>query len=1641
MMSRNRLVALALVALLLATSVASLSPVATAQDFVPTKPTIPLVPLPNLEQRFFLRAGEMQTSTAMDCTNGVLALTPSAPTSAPTPVGEVAARPSCTYTEGVGESAPRVFSTGTDLTPIRAINFTGNNTFRYHHFGAIPDGMSVRVEVRSGDTTLAETIIVGRDEDNRAVDQYAQNIGLDGTAGDTGRGQILAGTPLRVVLTAIPDAGTLDVSPSGWALDDTRSYLELRAQDAVRTATWVTDERDAVRDVFAPIANDSFRLEDEGRRIVGHFALSSAFGVTDAQTLAAPVFQVFHNGAPREVGPAGQTFITSVLNSSASTPAQGLQVWTFEPGTLNYRGLPVGDYAIRVEAMLHTGAGLAQGIEKRFAITSQSVTLAPFADPRIPGVVESQAHTVLSGASTTYLLAVTNSGSVNDNFTINVSAPNAAAGWGAQVGGPDVLSRRVFVPAGATRVFTLTVSAPFTPTGQVVHIVNVTSTIDPGTRSRELTLVTTIGTELTREVSIVFLPTDLSVEPGVDHLYDVFVWNRGTSVANVSLEVQGAVSPAWRAQLLFGNSGVGRLVVSGIPAGGIGEAQLRIAAPVGGTPDTQTVGLNATNQDVAGVSRDLALTFALRPLSGVRVQVLGEVNTVGHVIETSGTSSPTCIPRCDDDGVDGVWFRVWVTNTGRARDTFGLTLDSIDKAVGDQGSDPPAGRCTSTFFIPGTDPDVPVEGFGFFGRTSSGALTGRSSLTLEAGETGETYLFVPTDRTQTLCADEEREEDFFSFIVQAFSQQSQAVGRAPGEAIARDSGPQHGVFLENVQRKTAEVVDINNVTSRLVFGGVEPGHTALYRVRLTNLASWSDYTDSNGRSRSPVINVSLLGTEGEPDWNISMRQVLDSASNPDYDLTNPFKRSIEVSNTNPTRDLRREAWFDTEIEVRVEAPANGTAATKARAEFSLLAEVVGTGAKSTLEMATVIVDKAQIDVTASPARALAHPGQPGAFLLTLSNVGGSTTTVTMGATIAPTTPNANAWQVSPNAQTFTLAPFTNRTVALLVTPPPAASQGQSGEVALNITYFDRPETIPTSTAQASVAPLIVDVVAPGTLQLTTPTTDLTIPPSGTANFTMTVRNTGSLDVPFRVLATPIPNWTVQTGPETGTLRPGENRTVVLVLVAPTDVKNGTRFASVLHVEEIGAANNFDSAAFNVNVLGGTALPRISVPTLVKRVDRDGVQSFEVGIQNIGSAAGRLPLEVRAQDPAWTVGIVDARGENVTGLQLGPNELQVVNVTVRAPRNVPERAAVPIELIAYSQDLTQAAKATLTAEIHDYGVQIVLTPPSKEGLPGVPTEFTAMLKNTGNDNDTLNLSVNLVDLPEWSVDLSTQEIRLEPGQEIEVRATIRSPTTPLPAARAYTFPFWVGTRGGQEVDIPRNMTVGAVVTIPNYRAHDVDRDGQLEIAVDLDQRAGNGFEVFREVFAAGVATQVIANPLFEGRTTYFLDVPTDRPYDGVADVWFNPETVHAFDITHAPDVNGDGTPDYLLDTDRDGRIDKAFDSATERFWDASEISVFGDERIQYLVDITGDGRPDRFFDPETGRVTRTQNADSIGADLVGIDVDDDDTVDYYYNTRTRETSGAEVQNVGSFAQQYWYFFLVFAALVLLTVILVVRRRRA
>ncbi|HUR67949.1 MAG TPA: hypothetical protein VM370_01790, partial [Candidatus Thermoplasmatota archaeon] len=1128
MTTRTRLLAVTMAALMLASSVVIFAPAAIAQDGVPTRPTVIFEPIPNLRQFLyphFANIGGRPDSAGVqpDCPSAASTAAHALTLDPADGGGTLQARQPCTFTPG---NSVEFTTAASGLNPNRRINFTGNNSFAYHHAGVVPDGVVLTVDLRSEGTTIASGRVVGANDDSgRPLDVYDVTLNLAGNGATTGRQFADANKPLILAISSAGPSPTIPldaVSPSTWRLNDNASWLEVRGDDIVRAASWITDEKNVIRSLFTPIANDSLLPSDKDRRVVGHFALQSALGITDASRGAAPQFSILLDGHVRELGAGGVTVLTGVENTSASVTALGLVVWSFPASSVNYRGFPAGEYTVHVEKSHHQGAPINRAVDPKFSIAAQSVRLDPFADSRIAGLLETQAHSVQPGSSTTYLLMVNNTGAVNDTFTINLSAPNAPSGWGATVAGPDVLARRISVPAHESRVLTVTVNAPFSATGEVIHLVNVTSTLDPGARSRDLTLVTTVRGDLVRDLGIVFLARSTTVEPGVASTFPVYLWNRGTRVANASLEISETPAKDWEIDFTQGTANVDRLVLSSIQPGDIAEATLRVTGPLATTQPTHPITINATLLDVAGVSTDRAITFALEARPGVSLTVLTNVGAHEHIAELSHTvdvtqagtaagqqpQAPTSQPTCDVDpsglfgsacqidGLDGLWYRVWVSNTGRVTDTFDLTADSFVSNC--QTPTPSSPRAPPVF--PNATDGLGVGGFGFYFRGPSGGFTGLSRLVdLPAGNTSEVYLWVPVHDEQGPCETTDGSTtETFDFVIQAKGAAG-SIARAGISAKARDgldtnADGSNGVYLEGVAREsgyssTRPYVDISNAAKRTVVASVQPGGKTTYYVRMTHLADWGEYTgtENTPRKHENDLKISLLGVKYDEGWNVSIRPVLDSSVNT-LEL-NPYGNEYNFTNVNlasGTTPAPREGWFDRELEVVVTAPsiANGTAVAGLRHEFQILAETNRTNERSTLGIATIVGNLADVKVTANQTTISAHAGKAAPFLLTVSNEGSSASDVTLRASMADGV--TGAWQVNPNAQRFPLAPFKNRTIALLVTPPAGATQGARGDVNVAVEYARDP--LQPNKTNTTTLRLTADVVGPSALQLSTSST-------------------------------------------------------------------------------------------------------------------------------------------------------------------------------------------------------------------------------------------------------------------------------------------------------------------------------------------------------------------------------------------------------------------------------------------------------------------------------------------------------------------------------------------------------------------------
>ena len=1613
----------AVIAIMLALPAVLVVGPATAQATVPFAPSIQWQNQVGFEQRLYLdferSNNENNHNGNPDCNDptstGVnkLDLDPQSNLA-----GGTAQRPRCYFPVGAvagGEATKVVFETRSALT--RAFNVSGNTSLHFEFRGELPTNTRLNVEVQSSGGGVRTAF--WDNVNNSEANAFGVDIPLD----ERNRYTFNKNDVVRLTLSATPlGGGGLPVGgaalPDAWSVTDTGSYLQIRSFDAIRAATWVRDESGVIRNVFSPLPRD---IEITGAlpRIVGVFAVDSALGDYEAAAGGAPTFIVDRDG----VSQPGAEAITGVLNQSLSVE-EGRAVWEFPMEYLDYRGWAAGEYNLTVQKRHPQGNSYVTGVRAPFLIGAQSVRLSAYAGDQL-------AHEVAPGGATTYVLALNNTGSVNDTYAITAEFVSGTpeVGWGIRLGGPGLATGSVRVAPNEQKLITATVTAPFASVGESsVFLITARSLVDSRAENASVALASRISNEVRREVGVIAPTTTIAFEPGDELRLPVYAWNKGTRVANLSFAIDEVAEADWTVDFLQGTQRVDRTTISGAGAGDIVASTLVVRGPINRPQDDHVIKLNVTLLDAVGHSAEQSVTFIVVPTSSVRVDVLESAGSIGHLVEMQWADENDFEAR---DGVNGTWFRTWITNTGRVDDVFNLKLDRIR-----------AGSCDDIGAFPDGE-----NNFAFYFREPSGGRNGPiSTVRVDAGKTAEVYVWVEVnpDAEPSLAQEILRRDCPSNIFVQNFAitatgQQTAATAIGSARVVAQDTETRlKTVKVEAVARdeqyRTNHYVDATQATRSVASGLIEVGKNTTLYARLTNGASHRTYTDARGVVHAADALVQVGGYDFDSGWNVSIRP----RNGEERTDLNPWAKTAYLSVSNDI-DNKFEAWRDLELEIRVSPPANQQLLADQTFRFFLQGKINGSSDTHTLPFDLQVVRRANVSLWPDSDRVLAHPGEPASYLLLVANNGSSETEVSLRARMNPdaTPDRGQGWSLVLGADKITLPAKTNRTIALLVTPPATATQGLVGEV--NITYEFADVKFPNAKANDSKR-LFAEIVPADSISLTSTGTTVTAAPGGFANFTLSLSSTRSAH--YRLTSTPIPNWTAFLSPNEGNLSAGTPQTVTLVMRVPTDVVDGSSYASVIRAVEVQNGNNFDSIPVNVNIQGGRAIASLGLTSFEPTVDRGQARTFPVELRNIGNAGGLIRLEARTQDPSWTATFTNVNDSRDPYVYLAPNELRVLNVSVAAPLVVPENTLMPIDVFAYSPGFTQSAHAVIQARIHDYGLTVSVSPPSLDLVPGTATEVVLKLRNRGNDNDTLNVSYMGNDqLPEWIIDIPVDRIQLEPGAERELKARIQSPTGQLPTARTYNFKFYAGTLGGAAVSLAKNDTSVAAVTVYRYQAVDVDRDDQPELAIDMDKRNGNGYEVFREIFGEGVQTEVVKATLLDGRTRFLLDVPVDR-HDGVADVWFDPENVFALTLApeRAHDVTGDRAPDYLLDTDRDNKVDKTYDTETDRYLTTVEVKVYGDDRIQYLVDTRGDGRFTRFYDPETKVVTDTQTVKGQPATIIGIDTDDDKKVDKYYDTQSGRVSDARVANFADFAASYWYFFIVFAAMLVVTIALIVRRRK-
>ncbi len=1394
----------------------------------------------------------------------------------------------------------------------------------------------------------------------------------------------------------------------------------------------------------------------------------------------------------------GATFVPLVNDATRSQAGNGISTWRTSraplTGVLNITERPAGAYSVEVQAPIHRADKLIQSrVETKrhdFIITDSAITLKPFDDPATEILQdETASHLMEAGKTTTFVLELQNTGSSRDTIALTTTSlrEDGATSWQPLIRGVKVVEgNRITLNPGERTLVTVTLLAPagLANGATSLFLITARSGLDPTAKS-ELVLTSTVNNAADAdkfEVGVIALNTTIYSRPGQEGNQTVYVWNRGTRTMNITANLGQVPDTAWsEARFKLANDRRDTSVTYQLAAGEIRPIEIGVTPGITlGDKASYKISVNASNAKAPTIStREITAIVAIK--NSFHIEILRNRGEVPRLVERYSPIG-SVQGRIGEirDNVSGVWARVWVVNDGDSAQTFEATLNTDFDAGGFTGGQV-FGQATfgtknlDGSFVPGDQntvvlSDVPPKRAAEFYAwvpvrdpvdDSSRCQEGLDCLTTTVG-----LSLKITSRTTGAS-------DFATIGFAANNVDSSTGLRAAEvyiEPVARINDAQRGLPYND-----KHLVDLSSrgdylAGKNVLVKNTDLGGTVTYRVRVTHGGSWAAYETPEGNRIASPGKLTLDNVYRDLGWIAEMR-FADGVNHPwvtSLTLDNAKANNVGVpANANGVRPTRQ-GWIDREVEVRVKTPTGETQARLVsgdRALVNLKLEIPSPsgdnwpGDKELFQFETRVA--ARPDLKIEPCNSLGcgpthnelfvHAGKTGHWILNLSNLGGKEGVFTIESRIANSV--GGTWGApQPSRQVFNLTAHENRTLALSVRAPAGAQPGDTAEVNVTGKFLKVAGDLNTQ-VEKSIR-LLAEVKERGQVEVTVDRNVSEIQPLERVSFTIQVKNTGATKKNFDLSTTLLPNWSRTVSPTTVSLQAGEIGAAALLVQAPGDIVRGREYELVFNVRDRDDDANFVSEVFRFVTTGGEARPRLVTDRQEVIVNRTEARKVEVGIQNIGNVGGLFGLEVSintlSNEQPWKAWVVNELGENLTDTNgdgvidifVKPKERRNINVTIQAPYRVAEGTVKTVTLRALAPDLRSSVDTNLRGVIHDYGVEIQF-PAGRNTIdivPGFSGSIPVRIRNIGNANDTANLSLDVNRNLGWKYQFSQERIFLTPGSWGEVQLIVSSPQRPLPTPRQFLMVVYAGSVGGAPVNYTKLVNLPVFINVLDYRVADVDGDGQREIAVDLDKNRDNGFEEYREVYEEGLRSQAIdkLKGRFDKRTKILVDVEdAAKTFDGIADYYWDPDDSTQTPIADVLDFDRDGTLDYFIDLDGDGRVDVLYNTVSKQYMNVLGRDFSGNGGRQYLIDEDGDGIYDKFADPNANLVTRVSLEPG---ERYGIDTTNDGNANRYYDPRTGSVTVKPLEDFGDFAQRYWYFFVGFVLVSVLFLVVVARRRR-
>jgi len=405
------------------------------------------------------------------------------------------------------------------------------------------------------------------------------------------------------------------------------------------------------------------------------------------------------------------------------------------------------------------------------------------------------------------------------------------------------------------------------------------------------------------------------------------------------------------------------------------------------------------------------------------------------------------------------------------------------------------------------------------------------------------------------------------------------------------------------------------------------------------------------------------------------------------------------------------------------------------------------------------------------------PNETAQFQLNFKNTGKKQDTINVVASPPP-----GDWTASLDKNSILLASGSSGPVILSVTPPLGAPAGTT----VNLTVQATSQGDNTYKLQTSIA-TVVKKMAGTSSALKTSTQALAGNPGDTVSYDFTIENTGNAPDTFTLSVDSQWATTIKGGSTTNELQPKVKQTITFETTVPQTGMAGDKNVVTLTVKStLDPTYQRDSTAI-ITCLQVYDLSVAVTPVTLDVTPGDSA-TFTIKLGNDGNGDDIVNVTITStpeipQD--WTVSY-DAK----TTVKAGKDK--DVLVTLTTPKTaLAQDYAITFNVVGSSGDKVQKP-VTLTVK-QVYELDLSAATPTAQVKAGKMVVLTVTVKNTGNGEDTVQMSVNNLD-PKLTATFSEQEFKLAPGASKDVTVTLSAKSS---------------ASGTKPVDIKATSKVGKV----------------------------------------------------------------------------------------------------------------------------------------------------------------------------------------------------------------------------------------